>query len=298
MTAPTQQSSAATLASLDAAHRAQQAANSERVAQLVLGYWLTRVDGEDLAGTSGDWLDFSVTQILRGYDRAYMLASAYTQAIQRQQAPGAPRIEVSRPTPPPVQKLRRSLSYTGPGTVAVELKKAPEDLAPAPDASPQEREAAERGQVNRADRVKIIMQKAGAAAAATTYKNVGNGGRDTVDLLVVRKQVVGYARITKEKPCGFCLMLASRGPVYSEDSFARSDARFSGPGEHKVHDTCGCMLRPLFSRMPENWTEQNRTADNLWGDMLKANPGIGGKDAVNAFRRMAREAGLADLTRY
>lgn len=292
---------AATLAALDAAHRARQAANAQRVAELVLSYFLTRVNADDLAGTSGPWLDFSIGAIRRGYEQSYLISSAYTQAVQRAEIPGATPIEIPRPTPPPESKLRRSLSYTGPGTVAVELKKVPGTIEAPPGADRDTVESEQRAQVTRGERVKIVMQKAASAAAGTTYKNVMNGGRDTIDNLVVTKKVAGYVRITKDKPCGFCLMLASRGPVYAEDSFEQSNARFTGPGDHKVHDTCGCSLRPAFTRNPEHWTDQARTADQLWQDMLKKiakDPTYSKGDPVNAFRRMAREAGLADLTRY
>lgn len=297
MTAPTVTSVAATLAALDAAHRVKQAANAERVAQLVLAYFLTRVDGENLSGTVGDWLDFSVGQIKRGYERAHLLSVAYTRAVQDVYIPGAEPIEIPPLPPVPEEKLRRSLSYTGPGTVAVELKKTPEALEPPRGATAQETERYERAKTSRGERIKIVMEKGAAAASATTYKNVFNGHRDTTDLLVVRKQIVGYLRVTKDNPCGFCLLLASRGPVYREDSFAESDARFTGPGNHKVHDSCGCMLRPLFSRVPENWTSQARQADDLWKAVGKET-GKTGNDAINEFRNRARKMGIADLTRY
>lgn len=297
MTAPTLPRTAS-LQQLDAQHRAAQATNSQQVAQLVLAYFLLRVDPQNLVGTSGAWLDFSIAQILRGYERSYMLASAYSQAIRNIQIPGATPIEIPRPPDPPIEKLRRSLVYTGPGTVAVELKKLPEIVPEPTTVSPEVTERVERARVTREEQVIQVMQKAASAAAATTYKNVGNGGRDTVDELVTSKTALGYSRICKDNPCSFCLMLASRGPVYAEDSFEESNARFTGPGDHKVHDTCGCMLRPEWSRDPDNWTDQARTADELWGRMLEENPGIGGKDARNAYARMAREAGIADLTRW
>jgi hypothetical protein len=285
-----------TLAELDAQHRAAQAANAERVAKLVLAYWLLRVDGENVVQTAGPWMDFSVAAILRGYEQSHLLAAAYALAVRNQEIPGATPIQIPRPTPPPEEKLRRSLGFTGPGTAVQLLRTAPEPVAPPATATPEERERFERQQQSRAERVQIVMQKAGAAAAASTYKNVQNGGRDTTDALVVQKVAVGYVRVTKDKPCGWCLMLASRGPVYAADSFDASNARFTGPGDHKVHDDCGCALRPLYSRLPEHWTPQAREADKLWENMSRETRKTG-KEAVAEFRRRAKELGLADLTR-
>jgi len=55
-----------------------------------------------------------------------------------------------------------------------------------------------------------------------------------------------YLRVTDADPCYFCAMLASRGPVYDEDSFDDSNPRFFGPGDYKVHDHCNCTLEPLY----------------------------------------------------
>lgn len=292
MTAPTLEATTS-YAALDAQVRAMQAQNAQRIAQAILAYWLSRVSADDVAGTSGEWLDFAVNQILRGYDQSYLIAAAYANAVRRIEIPGARPITIPRPPPPPVEKLRRSLVFTGPGKLAVDLAKVPDQVELKPGAPQQEVDRAQRTGEQIRQMREEVRRTAGAAAAASAYKNVQNGGRDTTDLLVVRKTAVGYVRITKDKPCSFCLMLASRGPVYSEDSFRESDARFTGPGNHKVHDDCGCMLRPAFTKNSEQWPEGARRADELWVQMLRANPGIGGDDARREYRRLAKAAGLA-----
>ena len=53
---------------------------------------------------------------------------------------------------------------------------------------------------------------------------------------------IGYARVpTGAETCAFCLMLASRGPVYSKDSATRTkDGR-------RYHDDCSCVPVPVAS---------------------------------------------------
>lgn len=92
---------------------------------------------------------------------------------------------------------------------------------------------------------------------------------------------VGWARVLQGKySCGFCIMLASRGPVYSsadaakyvaapvgeksrEGGFlsrkARTELRKKNP--RAFHEHCDCIVVPVFD--PENWSgraEQQRLA--------------------------------------
>lgn len=55
---------------------------------------------------------------------------------------------------------------------------------------------------------------------------------------------IGWARVlTGASSCGFCVMLASRGPVYSSASHAgKSD------GRDKFHSHCDCMVVPVYQR--------------------------------------------------
>lgn len=288
-----------TLAQLDAQARAQQAQNAAAVATFTLTYWLSQGDEDNLAVSSQDWLERVIQAILRGRQDAYRIAVAYATAVRNIQAPTAPPFTAPPLPEPPREQLVKSLSFTGPREAAIALAKVPEPMEPPPTATESDRDryAREREQW-RAMRRKA-MENAGAKAAAAAYRHTQNGGRDTIDMVVKQDPVaLGYTRITKGNPCAFCLMLASRGPVYSEDSFDRSDPRFTGPGEHKVHDACGCSLRPNYKRGRENWTDQALQADEVWRQMLKDNPGISGKKAVNKYASITRQMGIADLTRW
>lgn len=294
MTAPT-----TSLAALDAQARAAQARNAAQVSALTLALWMQTIDSEDISTSSTDWLQQVVQFILRGRQESYRIAVAYARAVRKIQAPSAPAFEIPRPPDPPREQLLRSLIHTGPRELAVNLAKTPDVEEPAPGAPPADVERAERARSLKAQTRDQLVRNAGVKAAASAFKYTANGGRDTTDLIVVRDPVaLGYVRVTRDKPCAFCLMLASRGPVYSEDSFDESDPRFTGPGNHKVHDSCACTLRPVYRRTKDNWTDTAKVADELWRQMLKDNPGIGGAKARNKFAQLAREAGIADLSRW
>jgi hypothetical protein len=110
-----------------------------------------------------------------------------------------------------------------------------------------------------------IQLKLAANTARAAMRHAQNGGRDTLDDVMKNDAaVLGYVRTTSATPCWFCAMLASRGPVYDDDSFADSDPRFQGPGDQKVHDGCGCMLLPMYRRAGEQWPGRAKEFDALW----------------------------------
>lgn len=94
---------------------------------------------------------------------------------------------------------------------------------------------------------------------------------------------LGWYRTTAgdDRVCFFCAALASRGAVYRGDSFDRSDPRFSGPSEVKVHDLCRCGFAPLFTSGADLPDSVAATRD-AWH--LAADP-FSGHDKLLAFRR-------------
>lgn len=294
------------LAALHEGHRARQAQNAVAVQRLVAQLFKQLIDPQNITATTQAWLTQAIQVILRGREASYLLASAYATAIRRIQVPDAPTFNVPRPDDPPLQQLARSLIYTGPGKLAVDLAKVPEPVEP-PESAPQfEHVDYDRELKAFQKRLLELPGKAAITASAAAYKHVTDGGRDTTQAILRSDPVaVGYMRITKTAPCAFCLMLTSRGPVYKDDSFDRSDPRFEGEGEHKVHDSCGCQLAPVYGgKSTKHWTEQGRLAEKLWlegdGDPDDRRPptAYSGKDAINAFARAARRQGVADLTRW
>lgn len=110
------------------------------------------------------------------------------------------------------------------------------------------------------------------------------------------RTVRGWARVpTGRETCGFCWMLASRGPVYKHDtaglkiSKEKALEKFT-KGEltsefmNQWHTGCDCKVVPVFKT--EGWEGYNRykAAESLWKETTK---GLSGRDALNAFRRAA-----------
>lgn len=296
----------ATLSAVDFEHRREQAASANRVAQLIRGYWMS-VDPADITGTGAVFLRQSVSAIQAGRRTSALMAAAYAEQVYRLQVPSTTRRSpLVRPPIPdvPLVKLQRSLAYTGLGTAAIGLAKTPDPPAQDNPFAELDRETAERlaRQVDvREERVRIVMKQAEDAVVKATVKHVVDGARDMVDTIGAANKgvMLGYVRVVQsENPCGFCLMLVSRGPVYDDDSFEDSDPRFDGPGNHKAHDGCMCTLRPVFTRSQDEWAENALEAEQLWKDALKRQKAEPHRDIVAVFRGLAREQGLADAQRW
>jgi hypothetical protein len=119
--------------------------------------------------------------------------------------------------------------------------------------------------------------------AGATIRHVSNGGRQTlVDATERDTKALGYVRVTKDKPCFFCAMLASRGLVFAEDSFDASDPRFTGDGTAKVHDNCSCTMKPVNRRKDDPFLAKATDFEDLWS---RWGAGGGGQKAALRFRR-------------
>ena len=71
-------------------------------------------------------------------------------------------------------------------------------------------------------------------------RRVLNEGRDTIAAATVEDpEAQGWQRQARADGCGFCAMLASRGPVYTKKS-----VRFAS------HDNCKCIAVPAFRGRP------------------------------------------------
>jgi hypothetical protein len=111
--------------------------------------------------------------------------------------------------------------------------------------------------------------------AAAALRHVADGGRDTVKDIAFNQdsEALGYIRITKARCCAFCAMLATRGPVYDEDSFGNSNEWFDGDGPAKVHDSCNCSLALVYTDAA--WPARSARLAKEW------QPGMG----LNEWRR-------------
>jgi len=83
-----------------------------------------------------------------------------------------------------------------------------------------------------------------------------------------RGRIAGYRRVTSGGACAFCLMLASRGGVYSRRGV-----------DFQAHDSCGCSPEPLYEQEPD--PPSVRALRARWDE---ATDGLSGTAALNAFR--------------
>lgn len=74
----------------------------------------------------------------------------------------------------------------------------------------------------------------------------------------------GWARVlTGARSCWFCVMCASRGPVYQS---AKSAGDNKGPW-NSYHDHCDCKVVPVFDHRNWEGVEQYRQLEKMWRDV-------------------------------
>lgn len=92
---------------------------------------------------------------------------------------------------------------------------------------------------------------------------------------------MGYARVLSgSENCSFCAMLASRGPVYSEDTVTRRrDGR-------KYHDHCDCQGVLVFKGYSWEGEEQYRKLEAAW---MESDKGEGSAATLVRFNQKIAE---------
>lgn len=250
---------------LTATYKAQANRDAVRIAALIALYYQTRVDAEDPASVDA-WLDLMIPRLIAGSNTGATRAAAYFQAIHDLEA-GRNGFRAEPTLGSVDENVRKSLLVVGPYDM---VNKAREIQRTAPP----EQQRALMAQAKQVTAKKI---------ASAAMRHVQAGGRDTlIDNTKRDTTALGWVRVTSDEPCYFCAMLASRGITYrafEEDSFDLSDPRFIGPGTAKVHDNCGCSIKPVRAENDPLLAKANEFAD-LWEEW-----GAGGGDALLRFRR-------------
>lgn len=249
------------------AFKAQQNAEAAKVAALVALYYRQRVEVEDPSSVER-WLATVIPRLIGTSDSGARMARAYFEQVRRLEVPGAAPYAVQTALGMVDAGVAKSLMAVGPGSYMNKAR-----VIRSLDVGPQQEKAmlAEAKQVTSNKLAQAAVRHAQAGGRQTIHDNAA---RDTVAL--------GWVRVTRANPCWFCAMLASRGLQYrsfSEGSFDASDARFTGDGNAKVHDKCGCSLKPVYVDN-DPLVERTEVFADLW-----ARWGAGGGDAALRFRR-------------
>ena len=145
-------------------------------------------------------------------------------------------------------------------------------------------------------------------------RHVEQAGRDAIKTAVEAEQkraqtqtAIGWARVlTGAESCGWCAMLASRGPVYKTResashvvgqarsamaAFNGTPARTRGPRSlgDKFHDGCDCLIVPVFDLGDWIGIDAYDALEELWIDS------DGRKDFERRFRKIRKDG---DITPY
>jgi hypothetical protein len=240
---------------LTAAYRADQVRNAAMLAARLR----KRYQGVDLSNSMSarNFIEIATQDIVTHHQRASAGADDYLRALHSLEGPRGlvvvDRAEVN------LEQIRRSLAAVGLGMARQRLDKVQGEAD-----TPAGRQTLERT-------IKVAKGKNTAAVMGAGIRLAQDGARDTVrEFVKSNKTVKGYVRVTAgdDKVCFFCAMLASRID-WKEGSFDDINDEFVGPGTAKVHDSCRCHLRPIYSReLPDETIEYRRWWAELSGEAI------------------------------
>jgi hypothetical protein len=233
----------ATQDQLAEAYRVEQAQLSAEATRAVLALWLAMYE----PGNSQVWRAFLValTTLINAL-RGRSSQSAVIYYLESRRAARAPRSFTPRVAPAPLLELiEATAQLTGARMYGRSLSAG---MTP------------ERA-----------LRNAGVQVAGATSRIVLDAGRQTIlDAVEEDREAIGWTRITDAKPCAFCSMLASRGPVYSEDTVS-----------FQAHAHCACIAAPVWSR-DEAWLGHSEDLYQQWRAVTEGESGPG---ALRAWRR-------------
>jgi len=315
----------AELARLDAAYRAQLSRRQLGITLTVDALFKRLTVADILGGTPAvdDWLEKSTAISMAVRTKIADETATYFSDLSRLTLPGKEPLRTVIAEPPPLEQVRTSLWVTGVVSARKRIDAtyaaAPEafkPMAPAgtpplvfgsqnslleqaflrrstdPEAPiPQRERAQQLMDQGRALDLQREVEKSGEMAGAAAARHAVNVSRDSaIETARADRRVIGWIRVTSGRPCFFCAALASRGPVYDDDSFDESDARFEGPGKHKVHDHCSCSLRPVTSRSHDEWPELSQELEQRWKDLSDETNRLHGRNPTMQDWRQAYAA--------
>lgn len=253
-------------------YRVQQATIGATTAVVMLRLWPLLVGASSQEETDR-WVEAVIRIITAQRARSAASGQAFILGLRRQAL--GDTVEPFTPVvvDPNLDRIRTSLYVTGVNRLQSERLAAEKARARTePDARPP----------TPAPIPLQTLEKIQTSVAAAAQRHALDGGRTALEDAIERDpRAIGYQRLGRAKPCFWCAMLNSRGPVYKEVSFESSDDRFSGPGNAKCHDGCGCSLVPLYTRAGLADTVQP-ALEKQWADLTK---GKSGRAAIKAFRQ-------------
>lgn len=202
---------------------------------------------DNLDSSFPDWLTAVNGIVSTGRQVSTSTAAAYFTTFRNLELPGAKPFPADLAGPVDPETLLISMRVTGPVAIKSAVG-AGVDIAQAA--------------------TNAFTGSAGAAA-----RHALAGGRDTISQSVAADpKALGWARVASPDACAFCAMLASRGPVYSENTV-----------DFEAHDHCTCSAEPVYSQ-DQAWPPNSADFAQIYSDATAGVPS--GGDALNAFRQV------------
>lgn len=230
---------------LTEAHRLAQARLGAQVVAQVRAAW-PLLDPQDFDRSIRQWLRVVLPTVAANRRTSATLAANYLNTFRTLETGKLTAVSPALADAIDPKAVTTSMTVTGPASI--------------------------RAGLARGGRFAQVMEIAEAASARAAMRHVLNGGRETIEATVrADRTALGYARATSGKPCHFCAMLASRGPVYRSEESAGFQA----------HDGCSCSLEPVYRR-DADWPAGARRYQELWQETTR---GLSGDEARNAFRQ-------------
>lgn len=238
---------------LTEAHRLAQARLGAQVVQTMLAIW-PLLDPGDLDATTERWIR-AATPIIRSQRLASArLAANYLTLFRRLEIGDADPVVPVLAESVDESQVATSLLVTGPVAVKTHMRISPV--------------------------VARAMDIGRSMSSGSAMRHALDGGRQTVtDTIAIDDRALGWARTVSGHPCGFCAMLASRGPVYRDDTVG-----------FDAHDHCSCGAEPIYHQ-DAAWPSGARQYQTLWNETTA---GLSGADARNAFRQAVEADQTAD----
>ena len=119
-----------------------------------------------------------------------------------------------------------------------------------------------RAQLDALDDDEAVPPGLAESAVRVGERHARDAGREAVvDAARHDPAALGYARrALSQSPCAFCLMLASRGPVYQDASTALLRDGQAEP----YHDNCACVAVPVFHRQRWPGRDEAERLEREW----------------------------------
>jgi hypothetical protein len=233
---------------LTEAHRVAQGRIGRDIVRQIISSW-PLLDPLALDATFERWLATVLPLIRSNRASSARLAASYIDMFKKLELGAAASTKVVLTEALNTEAVSTSLLVTGP----VSIKSAVARAVPL-----------ERASTN------ALVRVAGAAT-----RHVLEGGRSTIsDTVKNDRQALGWARATSGKPCHFCAMLASRGPVYKGAETA----------DFQPHDACHCEPEPIY-REGAAWPTGSERYQAIWQQAARDDG-----DTTANFRRLIEAA--------